>query len=119
MIIKPKIEILGNGSIDGTRTTIYHVMDYYLDGWPADRIADRLNLETPEAQAAIEYIDAHRAEVDERYRVILERCERGNPPEIRAKMEARRPIVRAKMAEAVRQFREAKANGTGQNGTHQ
>ena len=33
MIVKPKIEILGNGSIDGTRTTVYHVMDYYLDGW--------------------------------------------------------------------------------------
>ena len=118
MIVKPKIEILGNGSIDGTRTTVYHVMDYYLDGWPASRIAARLNLEVPEAEAAIEYIEAHRAEVDEDYRIILERCERGNPPELQAKIDANRPLAQAKMAEIIRKAREAKANGNGQNGSH-
>jgi len=109
MIRKSTIIDHGYGPvIEGTRTTIYHVMDYYIDGWHPTRIAARLMLGTPDIEAAIEYIEAHRAEVDEDYRIIVERSERGNPPELQAKIEARRPFVEAKKAEIFRRAREAK-----------
>src|SRR5271170_667153 len=82
---KPTIHDRGRGpEIEGTRITVYDVMDYYLDGWPATRIAARLSVGTPDIEAAIEYIEAHRSEVDEKYRAIVERSERGNPPELQA-----------------------------------
>ena len=117
MISKPAIVDQGKGpEIEGTRTSVYHVMDYYIEGWPSVRIAARLGLGTPDIDAAIEYIEAHRAEVDEEYYKILERCERGNPPELQAKIDARRPIVQTKMAEVLRKARET--NGSHANGSN-
>jgi uncharacterized protein (DUF433 family) len=75
----------GNGpTIEGTRVTVYRVYDYYQDGIPSLLIAGKLRLSTPQVDAAIAYIDSHRAEVEAEYAKILERCRRGNPPEIRA-----------------------------------
>ena len=123
MLPPPRIHDRGRGpEIEGTRITVYDVMDYYLDGWPATRIAARLSLGTPDIQVAIDYIEAHRAEVDENYRKILERCERGNPPEVQALLDARRPIVQAKMAEILKKARErkeAEKNGANANGSPQ
>ena len=115
---KPIIHDRGRGpEIEGTRITVYDVMDYYLDGWPAGRIANWLSQRTDDIQAAIDYIEAHRAEVDEAYRKIVERAERGNPPEIRALIEANRPLAEAKKAEILRRAREAKRNGTKPEGS--
>jgi hypothetical protein len=83
-------------------------MDYYLDGWPAGRIANWLSQRVDDIQAAIDYIEAHRAEVEEEYRKIVERSERGNSPEVQAIYEASLPSVRAKMAEVLRKARERK-----------
>ena len=119
MLRIPKIHDRGRGpEIEGTRITVYDVMDYYIEGWPATRIAARFELDTPDIQAAIDYIEAHRAEVDADYREIVERSLRGNPPELQAKIDARRPIVQAKMAEMVGQARIRKQNGAngGANG---
>ena len=102
--------------IEGTRITVYDVMDYYLDGWPAGRIANWLAQTTPDIQAAIDYIEAHRPEVEAEYRKIVERAERGNPPEVQAIYEASRELVAAKKAEILRRAREAKRNGTNSNG---
>jgi uncharacterized protein (DUF433 family) len=89
---KPIIYDRGRGAeIEGTRITVYDVMDYYLDGWPAARIANWLCQSTPDIQAAIDYIEAHRSEVDKEYRKIVERSERGNSPEVLALIEANRP----------------------------
>ena len=113
MIRIPKIHDRGRGpEIEGTRITVYDVMDYYVEGWPATRIAVRLGLGTPDIQAAIDYIDAHRAEVDAKHRKIVENGLRGNPPELQAKIDARRPIVQAKMAEILRLARERKNGGS-------
>ena len=118
MIIKPKIEERGSGpTIEGTRTTVYHVMDYYVEGMHPTLIAAHLGLGTPDIEAAIEYIDAHRPEVDVEYRKILERCERGNPPEVQAKIDANRPAWEAKKADILRKARERSANGSGGNGS--
>ena len=96
--------------IEGTRITVYDVMDYYVDGWPATRIAARLSLGTPDIEAAIEYSEAHRTEVEAEYRKMLERDERGNPPEVKAIYVARRPFVKAKKAEILKQARERRMN---------
>ena len=117
---KSTIHDRGRGpEIEGTRITVYDVMDYYLDGWPATRIAARLSIGTPDVKVAIEYIEAHRAEVESEYRKILERCERGNSPEVQAKIEAGRPIVEAKKTEILRKAREARENGSNSNGNPQ
>ena len=117
---KPTIHDRGRGpEIVGTRITVYDVMDYYLDGWPAARIANWLSQRTDDIQAAIDYIEAHRTEVDEDYRKIVERSERGNPPEVEAIIEANRPALEAKKAEILKRAREARLNGTNSNGSSQ
>ena len=107
---KPIIEDRARGpELESSRITVYDVMDYYLDGWPAGRIANWLMQRTDEVQAAIDYIEAHRAEVDEDYRkILLERCERGNPPEVVALIQAGRPALEAKKAEILKLARERK-----------
>jgi len=114
-----KIHNRGRGpEIEGTRITVYDVMDYYLDGWPATRIAARLSLGTPDIEAAIEYIESHRTEVDREYGKMVERSERGNPPEVQAIYEASRSIVEAKKEEILRLARESQRNGTPSNGSY-
>jgi uncharacterized protein (DUF433 family) len=116
----PRIHDRGRGpEIEGTRITVYDVMDYYLDGWPAGRIANWLAQRTDDIQAAIDYIESHRDEVDEEYRKILERAERGNPPEVQALIESNRPALEAKKAEILRRVRERKLIGPNPNGSSQ
>ena len=120
MIRIPKIHDRGRGpEIEGTRITVYDVMDYYVDGWDATRIALHLGLGTPDIQAAIDYINGHRDEVEADYREIVERSERGNPPEVRANIESSRPFVEAKKAEILRLARERKKNSGNSNGNPQ
>jgi hypothetical protein len=57
--------------------------------------------------------------VDEEYRKIVERSERGNPPEVQALIESRRPEVEAKKAEILKRFREARENNAKSNGKSQ
>ena len=117
MIHIPKIHDRGRGpEIEGTRITVYDVRDYYREGWPATRIAVHLGLGTPDIQAAIEYIDAHRDEVEADYRQIVERSLRGNPPDVQAKIEASRAFVEAKKADILRRARERKLHAANTNG---
>lgn len=73
--------------IKGTRITVYAILDYLLLAWPVERIASGLRLTVPQVEAAIEYICEHTLEVMRNYVKILERSERGNPPELQAKIE--------------------------------
>ncbi|HEV3004956.1 MAG TPA: DUF433 domain-containing protein [Pirellulales bacterium] len=81
--------------IAGTRITVYDIMDYYQQGWHHTGIAARLRISSRQVIAAIEYIEANRDEVHAVYQEILERNARGNPPEIRARLEASRAKLRA------------------------
>jgi uncharacterized protein (DUF433 family) len=74
--------------IKGTRITVYSILDYLLEGWPADRIAGWFDVRTHEVEAAIEYLRAHKIEVLKDYIQILERSARGNPPEVQAQLDA-------------------------------
>jgi uncharacterized protein (DUF433 family) len=49
--------------IEGTRITVYDVMDYAQQGLHRDRIAALFRLSSRDVQAALDYIDAHRDEV--------------------------------------------------------
>src|SRR6266498_4008029 len=73
--------------IAGTRLTVYDIMDYYQQGWHHSLIAATLRLSSAQVLEAIRYIDAHREEVMANYQKLLDRCARGNPPEIQAKLD--------------------------------
>jgi uncharacterized protein (DUF433 family) len=96
--------------IKGTRITVYDILDYLLAGWHHTRIAAWLRVSSGQVQAAMEYIQEHKLEVITDYRKILERCERGNPPELQARLDANHE----KFLKFVHQVREAKANGATQ-----
>ncbi len=73
-IKESKIIDRGRGpEIAGTRITVYDVMDYYTNGWHRDQIALLFRLSSRDIQAAIDYIEAHRDEVQADYEKILDR----------------------------------------------
>ena len=84
-----KIIDRGRGpEIEGTRITVYDVLDYHKTGWHRDMIAATLDLSSQQVDVAIRYIDEHRDEVMADYEKILARHARGNPPELQAKLDA-------------------------------
>jgi uncharacterized protein (DUF433 family) len=66
--------------IEGTRITVYHVMDFLKHGDSAETISRDLRISVQQAEAALDYIAAHRQEIDAEYAKIMERVNRGNPP---------------------------------------
>ena len=59
--------------IKGTRITVYAVMDYYKQGWNRAQIAGLFRLPPDWIQAAIDYIEAHREDVQREYQRMLDR----------------------------------------------
>jgi uncharacterized protein (DUF433 family) len=57
--------------IAGTRISLYDVMDFAIDGYPAKFIANMLGLSVEQVQAALKYIDIHQSEVGVQYQVFL------------------------------------------------
>ena len=62
-------------TVAGTRLTLYSVMDYLKAGWPRDLIRDWLDLSDQHVSAAIDYIEAHREDVEAEYREVLRQAE--------------------------------------------
>ena len=93
--------------IKGTRITVYSILDFMLSSWHCERIADFFKLHPQQVQAAMDYVREHTLEVLREYVKILERSERGNPPELQAKIDANH----VRFMELVRRVREAKAQG--------
>jgi uncharacterized protein (DUF433 family) len=116
----PEAEIIDRGrgpEIAGSRITVYDVMDYLKDGWPAKEIAWLFHLSTAQVHAAIHYIEEHQDEVMADYKEMLSRDARGNPPELQAKLDAGHERFLA----MVRESREAKsreARDAGASGGH-
>ncbi len=110
-MLEAKIIDRGRGpEIAGTRITVYDVLDYHKTGWHRDMIADTLSLSSQQVEVAIRYIDEHRDEVMEVYARILARDARGNPPELKAKLDALRGTARAKLEELRRSKRSEAAD---------
>jgi uncharacterized protein (DUF433 family) len=91
--------------IKGTRITVYAILDYLLLAWDANQIAVQFRLSTEQVRAAVDYINAHTLEVMRNYVKILERAERGNPPEVQAILDANHEKF-LQMAAKVRQIEE-------------
>jgi uncharacterized protein (DUF433 family) len=88
--------------IAGTRITVYDILDYYTLGWHHTLIAATLRISSVQVLAAIEYIELHKEEVMADYQKILDRCARGNPPEIQAKLDAINAKYRVLWADKLR-----------------
>jgi uncharacterized protein (DUF433 family) len=107
-MIEAKIIDRGRGpEIAGSRITVFDVLDYLQEGWHPVQIALHFRLSTRQVDAAVNYINEHRDEVMAEYQRILERCARGNPPELQAKLDAGHERFLA----MVRERRQAKARG--------
>jgi uncharacterized protein (DUF433 family) len=61
--------------IAGTRITLYDVMDYLAADWPPPLIRQWLNLTERQMADVLQYIDAHRAEVEAEYKQVLQQTE--------------------------------------------
>lgn len=72
--------------IAGSRITVYDVLDY-ADHRTPEFIADLFKLDVEQILAALRYIDEHRDAVMAEYQEMLDRCARGNPPELQAKLD--------------------------------
>jgi uncharacterized protein (DUF433 family) len=87
----PEARIIDRGrgpEIEGTRITVYDILDYYKQNWHHSSIAIWLSLSSAQVLAAMAYIDTHNEEVWANYRIMLERDAKGNPPELQAKLDA-------------------------------
>lgn len=77
--------------IEGTRITVYHVLDYQLLGCTAEQIAEALRIAPDQLAEADTYIGMHRAEVEAEYRKVVERHESFRySAEVQAKLAASR-----------------------------
>lgn len=110
-------------SIAGSRITVYSIMDSIKAGWSRAEILEVMTQITPEQLDAVyEYIEQHRAEVEQAYERIVQReaaerayyeeCNRGRspfPPDM--PWEERRKLM-------LRRLEELKQTGYTQNGNH-
>lgn len=65
--------------LEGTRVTVYRVMDFVREGATPEMIASELDLSSAQVHAALEYVAVHRDEVDADYARILARGGQSNP----------------------------------------
>jgi uncharacterized protein (DUF433 family) len=83
---EPIIRRNGNHApaVRGTRLTVYSIMDLYFAGETPEAIAEFFRIPLGDAQAGIDYIDAHMRDLMPHYRQMLQRDRQGNPPHIEA-----------------------------------
>jgi len=62
-------------TIEGTRITLYDVMDYFTAAYPAKLIREKLCLTDAQVNAALSYIKAHQAKVEAEYQEVLQLAE--------------------------------------------
>ncbi len=85
-------KIIPGGRIEGTRTTVYHVLDYSKDDWTPEQIAERLPITVEQVQAALQYIEENKEHVMVQYQKMLDRCARGNP-EVDERIRKRKEVM--------------------------
>jgi uncharacterized protein (DUF433 family) len=74
--LQPTVVRTGRGlSINGTRITLYEIMDYLHAGLSPDEIREWLPLTQQQLIDAIDYIEAHRAAVEAEYQQVLAKAE--------------------------------------------
>jgi uncharacterized protein (DUF433 family) len=96
-----KIIDRGRGpEIQGTRITVYDVVDYWKKGWRHDKIAGLFRLPPDDVQEAVRYIQQHHDEVMADYQRILDRHRNYEyPPEVKEKLRRSSKKFQARLAE--------------------
>jgi uncharacterized protein (DUF433 family) len=85
--MSPKIIDRGRGpELEGTRVTIFRIMDFVRDGSSPEEMARELELSDDQVSLALDYIAAHRAEVQAVYDQILRRVSSPNPEWVEARL---------------------------------
>lgn len=85
--------------IEGTRITVYDVVDYWKKGWGHDQIAGLFRLPPDDVRQAIRYIEQHRDEVLRDDQAIVERHRRhAYSPEVKEKLRQSRERFQARLA---------------------
>jgi len=98
-VSEPRIVDRGDGPrIDGTRITVYTVLEYLRAGRTREWIAAMLNLSSRQVQAAMDFIRDNATEVNAEYEKILVRIRQGNPPEVEERLRINREKVKARLA---------------------
>ncbi len=96
---EPRILDRGDGpKIEGTRITVYTVLEYLRAGRTRDWIAAMLNLSSQQVQVAMDYIHAHSDVVNAEYEKILARIRKGNPAPVEEQLRANRDKVQARLS---------------------
>jgi uncharacterized protein (DUF433 family) len=62
-------------TISGTRVTLYALLDYLHAAWPHEEIREWLNLTDEQLRAALDYLAAHRDEVEAEYREVVRQAD--------------------------------------------
>ena len=112
-----KIIDRGRGpEIEGTRITVYDVVDYLQEGWRYDQIAGLFRLPPDDIQAAIQYIEAHKEDVMAAYWRILARHRNVQySPEVQAKLASNHQKLQTKLTE-IRERYQAKSTYASDHG---
>lgn len=85
--------------LEGTRITVYRIMDFLAYDDPPEVMAKELNLTMEQVRVALDYIQTHRTEVEKNYRIILERVNRPNPPWVEAMLAKTPEELRRRLAQ--------------------
>jgi uncharacterized protein (DUF433 family) len=98
-VTKPRVVDRGDGpKIEGTRITVYTVLDYLRAGRTRDWIAALLHLSSEQVQAAMDYIRDHDTQVNAEYEAIMARIKQGNPAQVEEQLRANRAKVNARLS---------------------
>jgi uncharacterized protein (DUF433 family) len=62
-------------TVAGTRITLYLLMDYLKADWPPKLVKDWHNLSDEQMQGVLDYLAAHRDEVEAEYQLVLRQAE--------------------------------------------
>jgi uncharacterized protein (DUF433 family) len=62
-------------TIEGTRITLYDIMDHLKQDWPPKLIRDWFDITDAQVSAALAYIAQHRSEVEAEYAQVLQEAE--------------------------------------------
>ena len=101
------VQIIDRGrgpEIAGTRITVYHIWEFYRAGDSRDDIALTFGLSSRQVQAAMDYIVAHRNEVEREYAKIQERIGQGNSDLIESHLRQNREKLQKRLREKGKQL---------------
>jgi uncharacterized protein (DUF433 family) len=100
------VQIIDRGrgpEIAGTRITVYHIWEFYRAGDSRDDIALVFGLSSRQVQAAMDYIAANRADVEQEYAKIRERISQGNSELVEKRLHQNREKLQKRLREKSKQ----------------